>query len=78
MVDEPGHAAIVHSIAELGHSLGFRVVGEGIESREVLDALAATGCDVAQGYYFARPMPADDLVRWLAAQHQTAASQLIR
>jgi diguanylate cyclase (GGDEF)-like protein len=78
MIDEPGHAAIVHSIAELGHSLGFRVVGEGIESREILDALAATGCDVAQGYFFARPMPADDLVRWLATQHEPSASQLTR
>jgi diguanylate cyclase len=78
MIDEPGHAAIVHSIAELGHSLGFRVVGEGIESREVLDALAASGCDVAQGYYFARPMPAADLVRWLAAQHEPSASQITR
>jgi diguanylate cyclase len=75
MIEEPGHAAIVHSIAELGHSLGFRVVGEGIESREVLDALAASGCDVAQGYFFARPMPAADLVRWLAAQRQPSASQ---
>jgi EAL domain-containing protein (putative c-di-GMP-specific phosphodiesterase class I) len=76
MIEEPGHAAIVRSITQLGHSLGFRVVGEGIESREVLDALAATGCDVAQGYFFARPMPAGDLVRWLAAQPQPSASQL--
>jgi diguanylate cyclase (GGDEF)-like protein len=78
MIDEPGHAAIVHSIAELGHSLGFRVVGEGIETREVLDALAASGCDVAQGYYFARPMPAEKLVRWLAEQREQSASQLTR
>jgi diguanylate cyclase len=78
MIDEPGHAAIVHSIAELGHSLGFRVVGEGIETREVLDALAASGCDVAQGYFFARPMPAEELVRWLSDQHAPSPSQLIR
>jgi diguanylate cyclase len=77
MIEEPGHAAIVHSIAELGHSLGFRVVGEGIETREVLDALAASGCDVAQGYFFARPMPAEELVRWLAEQRQPSSSQLI-
>ena len=67
MLDHHAHAAIVHSIVELGHNLGFQVVGEGVETDEVLTALASTGCDVAQGYLFARPMPATDLASWLAA-----------
>jgi diguanylate cyclase (GGDEF)-like protein len=67
MLDHHAHAAIVHSIVELGHNLGFEVVGEGVETVDVLAALAATGCDVAQGYLFARPMPAADLASWLAA-----------
>jgi predicted signal transduction protein with EAL and GGDEF domain len=67
MIDHHGHAAIVHSIVELGHNLGFHVVGEGVETNEVLARLASTGCDVAQGYFFARPMPSEDLIPWLGA-----------
>jgi EAL domain-containing protein (putative c-di-GMP-specific phosphodiesterase class I) len=67
MLDNPAHAAIVHSIVELGHNLGFHVVGEGVETAEVLAALASTGCDVAQGYLFARPMPPEQVAPWLAS-----------
>ena len=67
MLDHHAHAAIVHSIVELGHNLGFQVVGEGVETERRADGLASTGCDVAQGYLFARPMPATDLATWLAA-----------
>jgi diguanylate cyclase (GGDEF)-like protein len=67
MLTNRGHRAIVRSIIDLGHNLGLRVVSEGVESAEVFDALGAMGCDVAQGYYFARPMPARDLFAWLAA-----------
>jgi diguanylate cyclase (GGDEF)-like protein len=57
----PAHAAIVRSIVELGHNLGFTVVAEGVETAGVQDVVADTGCDLVQGYYFARPMPADQL-----------------
>jgi diguanylate cyclase len=67
MLENPAHAAIVHSIVELGHNLGFHVVGEGVETAEVLAALASTGCDVAQGYLFARPMPPEQVASWLAS-----------
>ena len=60
-----GHAAIVRSIIDLGHNLGFRVVGEGVEDESVLDELALGGCDVAQGYLFARPMAVEGLNDWL-------------
>ncbi len=65
MLASPAHAAIVRSIVELGHNLGFRVVGEGVENDAILAALTNTGCDVAQGYLMARPMPAEQLVGWL-------------
>ncbi len=65
MLDSPAHAAIVRSIVDLGHNLGFRVVGEGVEDETVLTGLAATGCDVAQGYLIARPMPAEQVTGWL-------------
>lgn len=42
----------------MGHSLGMRVVAEGIETQEQYDVLDELGCDVAQGYLIARPAPA--------------------
>jgi diguanylate cyclase len=63
-----GHHAIVRSIVDLGHNLGLRVVGEGVESDEIASALTATGCDVAQGYLYARPMPAEVLPDWIVSR----------
>jgi len=56
---------IVRSTIEMGHSLGLRVVAEGVESAEAMATLTAAGCDEAQGYLIARPMPADDVLPWL-------------
>jgi diguanylate cyclase (GGDEF)-like protein len=66
----PAHHAIVRSVVDLGHNLGLQVVAEGVETHDVLALLTATGCDIAQGYLLARPMPATDLPPWLA--HHTA------
>jgi diguanylate cyclase (GGDEF)-like protein len=66
LLTNPAHEAIVRSVIDLGHNLGLRVVAEGIETRDVLDALDAANCDVAQGYHLARPMPLGDLPRFLA------------
>lgn len=58
-------AMIVASTIELGHSLGMRVVAEGVENESVLDYLRSVNCDVAQGYHLCRPVPAGELTRWL-------------
>ncbi len=58
-------AAIVRSTVGLGHSLGLSVIAEGVETKDVHDALVAMGCDAAQGYYLSRPLPAADLEQWL-------------
>jgi diguanylate cyclase (GGDEF)-like protein len=55
--------AIVHMIIELGHILSLKVVAEGLENRESLDKLIALGCDMAQGYYISRPVPAEEITR---------------
>ncbi len=55
---DPGDLAIVRSTVELAHSLGHVVVAEGVEDRVTWDRLADLGCDRAQGFYLARPMPA--------------------
>jgi diguanylate cyclase (GGDEF)-like protein/PAS domain S-box-containing protein len=66
MSDDGQDRAIVRSTSELGHELGFRVVAEGVENERAFELLRAYGCDLAQGYYIARPMSADDLVAWQA------------
>jgi len=65
MLTNPAHAAIVRSIVDLGHNLSLSVVGEGIETEEVLAAVCEAGCDLAQGYLLARPMPLEQLRGWL-------------
>jgi diguanylate cyclase len=66
MRTDESHAAIAQAIVDLGHNLGFRVVGEGVEDVAVLDELTVAGCDVAQGHHFARPMAVESLNEWLA------------
>jgi len=48
---------IVHGIIDLGHTLGMKIVVEGVETREMVDMLKSFGCDYMQGYYFAKPLP---------------------
>lgn len=60
-LDRAAGAALVQGIVELGHSLGLAVVAEGIETPEQADALQRFGCDFAQGFHFARPMPPAEL-----------------
>jgi len=59
--------AIVRSTIELAHNLGLRVVAEGVESSATWHRLAALGCDLAQGFHLARPLPADELLALLDA-----------
>ena len=54
-------AILVRSIVGLGRSLDLRIVAEGVESAETLDQLRDYGCDVIQGYYVGRPLPAEDV-----------------
>jgi EAL domain-containing protein (putative c-di-GMP-specific phosphodiesterase class I) len=65
MADDPKAAAIVRSTIALAHSLGMRLVAEGVENEITAGHLAASGCDVSQGYYFSRALPAHELEAWL-------------
>ncbi|HEU0103596.1 MAG TPA: bifunctional diguanylate cyclase/phosphodiesterase [Mycobacteriales bacterium] len=67
-----GNASIVRSTIELGHSLGLRLVAEGVEDEPCLDLVRAWGCDQVQGYLLSRPMPADALPGWLDARAPAA------
>ena len=53
-------AGIVTAVIGMGDSLHMRVVAEGIETREQLEFLQKHGCPVGQGYYFCRPVPAEE------------------
>jgi diguanylate cyclase (GGDEF)-like protein/PAS domain S-box-containing protein len=66
-------AAIIRAAIELGHNLGMTVVAEGVEEPEAPHVLLAMGCDTAQGYHFARPLPADDLLPYLRASSRRDA-----
>jgi len=51
----------------MAHALGLEVVAEGIESKASWDLLHSMGCDYAQGYWMAKPMPLAELIDWLDA-----------
>jgi diguanylate cyclase (GGDEF)-like protein len=60
---DPQEAAIVAAVISLSHALGLRTVAEGIETIAQVDRLRALGCDLAQGFYFAKPAPPDEVRR---------------
>ena len=68
MVDEPAARGIVRSVIDLAGNLGLRVVAEGVEDDAALRVLRDLRCDVAQGFHFARALPADELAAWIDAR----------
>ena len=74
MADDVRAAALVASTIALAHSLGLRMVAEGVEDDVTYRELCRLGCDEAQGYFISRPVPADELTRWLLADHVHSGS----
>ncbi|MBA2513384.1 MAG: EAL domain-containing protein [Solirubrobacterales bacterium] len=73
MTEDSDDAAIVRSPIDLARHLGLEVVAEGVESEAILRDLADLSCDVAQGFYLSRPLPADELDGWLLARATPSA-----
>jgi diguanylate cyclase (GGDEF)-like protein len=71
MAIDHANRALVRSTVELGRNLGLTVVAEGVEDAETHVALHSVGCDLAQGYHFARPLPADALTARLSRTSET-------
>jgi diguanylate cyclase (GGDEF)-like protein len=69
-------AAIVRTILDLARNLGLHVAAEGVETKEALDELRSLGCELAQGYFVARPMPLADVRRWSTTWSQQQAATL--
>ena len=68
LVSDAGCAAIVRSTIDLAHNLHLNVIAEGVEDETTFEALNELGCDVAQGFCIARPMPAVEFQGWLGAR----------
>ncbi len=64
MLVDPADRAIVKAVVDLAHAFGRTCVAEGVETAEHLQVLRAMGCELAQGFAIARPMPAEDLPGW--------------
>ncbi len=73
IADNADSGAISVAIIMLGHSLGLKVIAEGVETIEQLDFLHASGCNEIQGYYFSKPLPADEMRQFLANSRQEDA-----
>jgi len=58
-------AKIVRSVIDLAHNLGLKVTAEGLEEGAAWGLLGQLGCDIAQGYWIAKPMPAEQLPQWV-------------
>jgi diguanylate cyclase (GGDEF)-like protein len=67
MIEDSRAASIVKSTVHLAHDLGMTVVAEGVSSARIWDALQVLGCDEAQGFHVAAPMPACELLDWARA-----------
>ncbi|WP_198555652.1 GGDEF/EAL domain-containing response regulator [Colwellia sp. 75C3] len=64
MKKEHESKAIVETCIMLAHKLNMEVVAEGVEDKQTWDLLLAEGCDIAQGYYIAKPMPVNEFDKW--------------
>jgi diguanylate cyclase (GGDEF)-like protein len=65
LMTDADDTTIVRSTIDLGHNLSLSVTAEGVEDQETWNRLSAFGCDEAQGYFMSKPLPADQLERWL-------------
>ena len=75
ILDDPADLAITQAIIGLGHTLGLRIVAEGVELSDQQSLLQQAGCDELQGYLFGQPMPADQLQVWLEGRQIVVAQQ---
>ena len=65
MTNNYDDAEIAHAIINLGHTLGLEIVSEGVETKEQLELLQKQGCDVIQGYFISKPIPASEIPAFL-------------
>ena len=74
MADNRSDRLMVQSTIGLAHSLGRKVVAEGVEHRDILDLLIGMGCDIAQGFAIGRPMSIDSLTKRMTSERKRSAA----
>jgi EAL domain-containing protein (putative c-di-GMP-specific phosphodiesterase class I) len=74
IVDNRSDRLMVQSTIGLAHSLGRKVVAEGVEHRDILDVLVELDCDIAQGFAIGRPMSLDSLAKRVASARRRSAA----
>jgi len=72
MANDEDDRSIVDTTINMGHNFGLRVVAEGVEDRETIELLNKMGIDQVQGYYYARPMPVEELYDWMTIDNKVA------
>lgn len=77
LLDDADDAAIVAAVVGLGKNLGMKLIAEGVETSAQVEFLAQHGCDLGQGYFFARPMPAEDVPAYMGPRRGDSADVLI-
>ncbi len=77
LVSDKNSAVIVRSTIDLAHKLGLRVVAEGVETRETLEALQELGCDAVQGFYLGRPMPMEEMLQWVSEKEWDNVTEVV-
>jgi diguanylate cyclase (GGDEF)-like protein len=73
VLNESDDASLVRAIINMAHSLGLKVVAEGVEEEAQTHFLRDEGCDYAQGYFYSRPMPEQQFTQWLETNHRVKA-----
>ncbi len=76
LLSDPGSEDIVRLIIDLAHRFGLTVTAEGVEDAPTFERLREMGCDSVQGYHFARPMPASDVIAWFDRHEHARAGAL--
>ncbi len=73
MTESSEDIAIIRAVIALAHSLDLLVVAEGVETEQQMSILKSENCDEVQGYYFSKPLPINELIKWITARSPSAA-----
>jgi len=76
MIDDKDDEVIVRSTIDLGHNMGLKVVAEGVETEAVMLRLGELKCDLVQGYFVSRPLPAGQFSDWLSTWQAGVADKI--
>ena len=76
LLSDPKNAALLGTIMALAHALGLRVIAEGVENADQIHVLGSLDCDLVQGFYFSKPLPASEVARLIGQRILPAASEV--